>query len=97
MPGLELANKRLVAPIRWGTSYAQPCLAAPCENVLLIDVLEEGDIWGCAKCNARHEFVTEFVRGPGGYLKYGVVHLLIGDHVRTSGEPTITEFMEPAK
>ena len=95
MPASELWNKRFFPRSVFGRAHAQECLNVPrCTNVLLIDQLEEGDIWMCAKCNGKHEFYTEVALGPGGVLKYGVVRLLEGEHIRTKGEPTIVEFLD---
>jgi len=94
MPGVELWNKRFFPADDFGHGRAQPCLSKDCPNVLLIDHLEEGDIWSCARCSAKHEFYAEYISGPGGRLKYGVVRLLEGEHIRTSGEPTIVEFLD---
>ena len=94
MPESEQANTRILPPIVWGEGYAQPCLA-DCGNVLKLDQLEDGDIWACARCRAGHEFYTAYVSGPGGRIKYGLCRLLIGDHRRAAGEPSILEFVKP--
>lgn len=94
MPETEQVNTRVMPPIRWGQGYAQPCLGAGCDNVLKIDQLEDGDIWWCAICRAGHEFYSAYRSGPGGAIKYGLVRLLVGQHLRLPGEPSITEFVE---
>ena len=95
MPEREQVNTRILPPIVWGEGYAQPCLRPGCDNVLGIDRLEDGHIWACVKCGAAMEFYTAYSGvGPGGAIKYGMVRLLIGDHIRDKGEPSITEFVE---
>lgn len=94
MPESEQPNTRVLPPIVWGSGYAQPCLAG-CGNVLCIDRLEDGHIWACARCRAGHEFYSSYASGPGGAIKYGLCRLLVGDHRRDKGEPSILEFVEP--
>lgn len=94
MPAEEFRNKRFFPFDVFGHGHAQPCLAAPCPNVLTIDELREGQIWSCAKCLAKHEFYAEVSGKDGMWLRYGVVRLLAGDHIRSKGEPRITEFVE---
>lgn len=94
MPGDELINKRYFAASCFGREYAQACISADCPNVLIIPKLCEGHLWGCVECGGIHEFYVEFVSGPGGRIRYGVVRLLRGLHVRTSGEPTVKEMLD---
>lgn len=95
MPESEQANTRVLPPIVWGEGYRQPCLRPGCDNVLCIDRLEDGHIWACAKCMANHEFYSAYSGvGRAGAIKYGMVRLLVGDHVRAPGEPGIMEFVE---
>jgi hypothetical protein len=93
MPGEELWNKRFFDPACFGRQYAQRCLGGACENVLLIPRLCEGHLWACVDCGGIHEFHVEYVSGPGGRLRYGVVRLLRGEHVRGAGEPTVREML----
>ena len=95
MPEADQPNTRVLPPIVWGEGYRQPCLREGCDNVLCIDRLEDGDIWGCVKCRAAHEFYTAYssVTRAGG-VKFGMVRLLLGDHRRDKGEPGIAEFVE---
>lgn len=104
MPASETIVTRHFSPSVFGSGWRQPCLglvAVPihgdhvhCPNVLVIEDLREGDIWACAICHAKHEFYCEVAAGPGGFVKYGLVRLLEGDHVRSKGEPSILEFVE---
>jgi len=94
MPGEELPNKRYFDPTCFGRQYAQRCLMPGCPNILIIPKLCEGHLWGCVECGGVHEFHVEFVSGPGGRLRFGVVRLMRGVHARSSGEPTIAEMLD---
>jgi len=91
----------------FGGTYRHPCLAGAaglnqCGNVLVVPnpeiegapkVLEEGQIWTCNGCGANHEYYVLYRDGG----RYGCVRLLQGNGDRESGEPRLTEFMEPSK
>lgn len=98
MPATETWQKRHIAPAVFGRPYAHPCLGQGgfCPNTLTTEdvPLEEGMILMCLRCLAKHEFYVEYAVGAGGALKYGVIRLLEGEHVRDRGEPLITEFLE---
>lgn len=94
MPGDELVNKRYFAASCFGRAYRQQCLGRDCPNVLLIPRLCEGHLWACVECGGIHEYHVEYVSGPGGRLRHGVVRLLRGAHQRASGEPTVKEMLD---
>ena len=94
MPAVEHENKRFFPASIFGHAHAQPCMVAPCENIMIINELMPGDIWMCAKCMAKHEFYEQYASGPGGRLRYGVCRILVGAHRRDPGEPSILEFVE---
>jgi hypothetical protein len=57
--------------------------------------LQEGQLWGCPRCMAVHEFYREYVMNanPGVAVTLGTVRVLLGDQTRAKGEPKITEFL----
>lgn len=99
MPATELRNKRFFPADAFGHGHAQFCLKY-CGNTLFIEKLEEGQIWQCGRCLAKHEFHMEYTSGPStpgvpsGRVRYGVVWLLEGTQPRSKGEPSIIEFLE---
>jgi len=99
MPANETWNKRVQAPIHWGLPYRWDCLTPRCENKLIVERIEEGQIWECHLCRGLHEFYSESVgtKTGNGWVRYGVVRLLVGVHRRDSSEPKITEFIEDVK
>lgn len=94
MPETETWNTRVLPPMKYGRPWRQPCLGPNCDNVLLIECLTEGSMWACARCHKIMEFYTAYKSGPGGSIKYVMVRLLLGEHIRTQGEPSITEFID---
>ncbi len=95
---LETATRRLYRPAAvFGGRFRHECHAG-CGNVMVVpdpetpgapDRLEEGQIWACAKCFAKHEYVMAYTPG----VRNAAVRLLIGVDRRESGEPTVGEFV----
>lgn len=103
MPGTEQQNKRFFPADAFGHGYAQDCLGQlalddgtpiACSGTFLFERLDPGTIVVCVKCYTQHEFYEEYVSGPGGRLRYGVVRVLKGEHRRERGEPGILEFVK---
>jgi hypothetical protein len=94
MPAFERVNKRHFPATAFNHGHSQVCLSPGCDNVLIIERLEEGQIWLCGVCYGKHEFHLEYASGPGGRLRFGTVWLLRGEHERDKGEPDIAEFVE---
>lgn len=92
-PVLRLDAPRAV----FGGHYRHECMRR-CGNVLVVpdpstpgapDRLEEGHIWACAACGALHEYYVAY----GTRSRNAAVRLLDGMDVRTSGEPTVLEWV----
>ena len=103
--GKPVSESKLLTSMEgvFGGHYRHRCLGGlsgrtACEAVMVVpdpetpgapQVLEEGQIWGCARCGALHEYYIAYKDGG----RYGCVRLLLGDDVRESWEPGVTEFM----
>lgn len=97
MPESESPNSISVSPLIFGGGHRQRCLnKGACEQVFIIDRLEDGDIYACPACLGKHEFYVAYAPGPqaGTRIKYGRVRLLQGEHIRTPGEPRIDEWVK---
>lgn len=98
---LETPNRRLYSPTQvFGGRFRHGCLRPGCDQVMVvpdpgtpIPRLEEGHIWACGKCLANHEYYLVLERG----VRSAAVRLLVGEDVRESAEPTVTEFMEVSR
>ena len=94
---LELPNRRLFAPAEvFGGRYRHPC-HANCGNTMVVpdpetegapDKLRPGQIWGCLRCGAAHEYYMVYLPG----VRSACVRLLRGIQQREGSEPTISEF-----
>lgn len=95
---LETPNTRLYSPTEvFGGRFRHPCMAA-CGNVMIVpdpetpgapDVLREGQIWACIRCQANHEYYLAMLPGQ----RYACVRLLEGIQRREAGEPVVQEFV----
>lgn len=82
----------------FGGHYRHVCLRPGCGWVMVVpddatpgapSYLCEGQIWGCGRCGAPHEYYLVLNRG----VRSAGVRLLVGEHVRGSAEPAVTEFL----
>lgn len=96
---LDTPNTRLYAPTEvFGGRFRHDCMAG-CGNVMVVpdpetpgapNELREGQIWGCIRCNANHEYYLVLLSGS----RTACVRLLEGVQRREAGEPTVQEFVE---
>lgn len=97
---LDTPNTRLYSPTEvFGGRFKHDCMGR-CGNTMVVPdaftdgvrtKLEDGDIWGCIKCGATHEYYM--VRLPG--VRTACVRLHEGIQRREAGEPTVGEFVGP--
>lgn len=97
MSSSEAPSLRLFSPTEvFGGRFRHPCHAG-CGQVMVvpdpttnIPRLEEGHIWACGHCFAKHEYYLVLSQG----MRAAGVRLLVGTHNRGQGEPGVGEFIE---
>jgi hypothetical protein len=97
---LETKQRRLLSPEAVFGGRCRHLCYGNCGNAMVVPSessgrakLEEGDIWCCNTCGTLHEYYLAYAGGS----RWATIRVLRGPHVRESGEPTVTEFMEKEK